>query len=1278
MTTKKLLLTLLTTALPFFLAPQLQAQQGLFIANEGQWNEQARYRIEMPMSYAFLEGRAITYKLYHPGFFGEKHAHHRDEQARAQNMPSPRKIDGQVLRAVFLDAHEPVLRGERQSATHFNFFMGKDRSRWRGRVPAYGAVRYRDLYPGVDLHYYQKYGTLKYDLIVAPQADPNQIRLKYEGHEGIELHQGRLRVYTQFNYLEEQTPVAYQVVQGEKVEVPAAFVLDGDTVSFRFPEGYDSDRELVIDPEIVFSTYSGSSQDNWAFTATYDNDGHTYTAGITRADGSFPTTPGAFQEDIPPEANPDVSPATTDVAVQKFNADGTALLYSTYLGGGYTDVPHSLIVNGDNELIVMGTTSSPDFPTTDNAYERNFKGGTGQALPDGSELQNFMGFSYDRGSDIFISVFSPEGASLRGSTFLGGSDNDGLDLSGLTSLTRNYGDFFRGNLAIDEDGSIIVAGITQSNDFPTTGNSFQRNLGGPQDAVISSLSPDVSLLQWSTFFGGNGFEGAFSVQQTPKGDWAFCGGTDSNNLPVAGNPINPNYQGNTDGYVAVISSDGRQLLNSTYIGTGNYDQTYLMDLDTDGNILVFGQTTGQYPVSGDNLFSNENSGQFLHKLTPDLSATVFSTVFGSTNSSGEAIVPNIRPTAFLVSECGSIYLSGWGGSTNAGFIGGNTRDMPVKVDETPVIAKTDTDGSDFYLMQLSADATSLRYAAYLGGDSESDGDHVDGGTSRFDKQGNIYHAACVCRNNDFPSTPEVFSESNMSNGFCNNLAFKYRLDVINAQVNPTAPDPETGELVETTQGCPPLAITFTPEGIAGDNLIWDFGDGTTAQQGAPGAITHTFTEPGTYTVTQESIEPASCEQAVSDARTSEVFPADFSINPDESVCQGEEVQLLATGGNSYEWVDPNGTLNAIDIPNPTAEANQNSGTTTYEVRIENEFGCRDTLQTSLTVFPGSVELDSQWVEYCVEFPDVVLSAESFEDNALSWTLDGESYTPDPSNGFTFSPGENGSYEFIAQYESNEGCVFSDTMVVEIPEDFVGLAYLDAEVSDGGTICQGDSIALSVDPGFEYQWSPEATLSASDVPNVQASPVESTTYTVRIFGGKEGCFVDREIPVEVIPEIIPVIDYEFEYECGELVRVKLSNETEAAQNQRWEWDGKAFSQEAQPGFFQPDNAGIHTLSLVASTRQCVVVEQVEVEIPDAVRPPNVITPNNDGKNDTFVVAGLEGWRLQIFDRWGTPVFETTNYQNDWAGEGGTGNSYYYLITAPDGTQCKGIIHVLGKQ
>ncbi|MDP4586779.1 MAG: hypothetical protein NWS86_01250, partial [Flavobacteriales bacterium] len=256
---------------------------------------------------------------------------------------------------------------------------------------------------------------------------------------------------------------------------------------------------LIIDPELIFSTYSGSFSDNFGFTATFDNDGHLYSGSSAFGNG-YPTTLGAYQE-VWGGGDGQGNLAGTDIAISKYELDGTSMIYSTFLGGANDELPHSLICNAAGELIVLGTSSSPNYPTSTSAYSSDFQGGTNIA-PSG------VGVQYVNGSDIVITKLSASGASLIASTFLGGSGNDGVNASPI--LKFNYADEFRGEVELDEEENILIASCTYSNDFPIF-NGIQNNNAGGLDGIITKLNPELSEIIWSTYYGGSGDDGVYSL-----------------------------------------------------------------------------------------------------------------------------------------------------------------------------------------------------------------------------------------------------------------------------------------------------------------------------------------------------------------------------------------------------------------------------------------------------------------------------------------------------------------------------------------------------------------------------------------------------------------------------------------------------------------------------------------------------------------------------------------------------------------------------------------------
>ncbi|MFN3940555.1 MAG: hypothetical protein ACK4IY_08195, partial [Chitinophagales bacterium] len=454
----------------------------------------------------------------------------------------------------------------------------------------------------------------------------------------------------------ETKPVAWQIIDNEKVFVPCRYLIQNNIVSFQFPHGYNATYDLVIDPELIFGSYSGSSDDNWGYTATYDLEGNLYGGGIVMGSG-YPTTTGAYDVTF--------GGGYCDVGISKFSADGSSLIYSTFIGGSGNDLPHSLVVNSAGELIVYGTTGSTNFPTTAGAFNEDFSGGTSITV---TYVVNFTGV------DIFVAKLSADGTTLNASTFVGGSSNDGFNTA--LSTHYNYGDHARGEIIVDADDNIYVASSTYSSDFPVTAGAYQATYGGTQDAVVFKMNSNLSSLLWCTYLGGSAADGGYSLKLLSDGNVVVTGGTASSNFPVTGGVWSGTYGGNVDGFVSILNSSGTELIASTFAGTSQYDQSYFVETDVSDHIYITGQTRGSWTVS-DDVYYNTNGSQFITKFEGDLSAIIYSTRFGS----GTTAV-NISPSAFLVDVCENVYVSGWGGSVNNSFniATGNTSGMPVTAD----------------------------------------------------------------------------------------------------------------------------------------------------------------------------------------------------------------------------------------------------------------------------------------------------------------------------------------------------------------------------------------------------------------------------------------------------------------------------------------------------------------------------------------------------------------------------------------------------------------------
>jgi hypothetical protein len=277
-------------------------------------------------------------------------------------------------------------------------------------------------------------------------------------------------------------------------------------VSFEIGK-YNPNEILVIDPEIVFSTYSGSSALNFGYTATYDNLGFLYAGGSVFEPG-YPATPGAYDISFNSYASFDfffsgwrqIIYGVSDMAISKYDTSGTKLIYSTYIGGNMSELPHSLVVNEQGELYILGTTGSNNFPVSANAYNKNYNGGTPVYLPNGIFIY------YTTGTDMVVTKLSADGTQILASSYLGGSGNDGLNMNG--NLTYNYADQLRGEIILSNEGEPIIASSTFSNNYPTK-DAIQNQYSGNQDGVITKLKSDLSDIVWSTYYGGTGADAIY-------------------------------------------------------------------------------------------------------------------------------------------------------------------------------------------------------------------------------------------------------------------------------------------------------------------------------------------------------------------------------------------------------------------------------------------------------------------------------------------------------------------------------------------------------------------------------------------------------------------------------------------------------------------------------------------------------------------------------------------------------------------------------------------------
>lgn len=1053
-----------------------------FIENKGQWPDFVFFRAENKQSKIYLEEGRI---LYH---FMDLSALHK---AHGKEFKGEPKLRQELIAAKFIGAQKVTeIQSAKPAREYYNYFIGNDKSKWAADVKAYADVRLNGMYPGIDLHYNNQGDYLKYDFIVAPGADPKLIQIQYQNAKSISVNKkGLLRIEGEIGLIEEAKPFAYQIVNGKIIEIPCKYKLDGDMVSYDLGK-YDKKLELIIDPEIIFASYSGSLSDNFGMTATYDYEGNLFSGGIVFGN-SYPTTAGAFDAignftQVNPQApnNPPLSPyGVTDIFITKYSADGTSLIYSTYIGGGSdnggTDVVHSLICNEQNELYFFGTTSSSDFPLV-SPIQATFGGGVYREFM--SNGTYFWGNNQNQatgGTDLIIAKLSANGSNLLASTYYGGSHNDGLNynengiINGnqFSGLMYNYGDPFRGEIMLDDEGNVYVASCTYSSNFPMV-NATQSTYGGNQDGVLIKFNPALTTVLWSTYWGGNARDACYAIKFDSAGNIFAAGGTLSADFSVTPGAFQTTHGGvsQPDGFVSKFSP-AFALLNSTFIGTALYDQSFFLQVDRDDFIYVLGQTRGTLtPTPGK--YANPNSGQYIMKFNNNLSAQEWQTVFGNGNT-----LVNISPTAFLVDVCGNIYVTGWGGGI-AGSLqqGSPVTGMPITPD---AFQPNSGNGYNFYLIVLGIEAEELLYGTYLGGGTSQE--HVDGGTSRFDRMGVVYHSACggCGANSDFPTFPaDVWSPTNNSAN-CNNLVFKFDFKIV----------PQSNFTSTILEGCAPLTVDFVNLSSDTTNFFWDFGDGIIVDNVVN--PTHTFTQPGVYEAMLVVVDK-NCQLSDTSVVTITVFE-DLILNLPEDIvaCNVDEVEITADSGgtaDTYHWstnINFTDTLNVFpNDPNLTVNIS-NSGT--FYIQVTNEF-CEKIDSITVTFIDETLELiDSTIICLGEETPITVINTNPNVSFTYSWTPSSAIVSGANSSTVIVSPT---SSQYIYLYAvANNGCEIWDSVFVQV--NFLDPSLLNAiavpdSVPPGGATVQ---LIGNAPEGYTTTWLPMNSV-------VNPSALETSSFVTQ--------------------------------------------------------------------------------------------------------------------------------------------------------------------------------------
>jgi gliding motility-associated-like protein len=777
------------------------------------------------------------------------------------------------------------------------------------------------------------------------------------------------------------------------------------------------------------------------------------------------------------------------------------------------------------------------------------------------------------------------------------------------------------------------------------------------------------------------------------------GGTNSTNLNFT-NGHTLSYQGGIgDGYLFRLGAGNNPtVINGTYIGSNEYDQVYFVQTDVSDNVFILGQTEAFMPITP-GLYGNPNSGQFIRKYTPDLVTMQWNTTIGAGSGHVE-----ISPTAFLVSDCNEIYLSGWGGTLNSNSsvsqaVNSSSNGMPV----TPDAYQSTTTGNNFYIAVLGQDAQTLKYGTFMGGMSNVSPNHVDGGTSRFDKSGFMYHsvcASCGASNTGFSTTPGAFSTTSQSSN-CNLAIFKFELNKIEAIIG--EPEP----LI-----CLPDMVHFVNNSANGNTFNWNFGDGNTSLLENP---SHLYGGPGNYTVTLVVSDSSGCFSP--DSVTFQINLGIYSgeVNSISSaICPGTPFQLNASGGTSYLW-SPANVLDNPTIPNPTATVFE---TTTFSVIIADECGV-DTFEVVLPVFSANAQASND-TSICIgnsvplfasgggtylwspsDYLDNPTSATptSTPTETITYTIDivtpnGCELTENVQIQVFFTPPipvipdtvlvcrggskqitVSGADTYMWDFSPIINPLNSPTITITPTSDqwlycnffnacglardsvYVKIVDPSITVSPDTIICPGKVAMLVATGGVSYQWFPTIGLNTAVNDTVYASPNQTTAYQV-IGVDQNGCIDSAIVTVGIFPTpFIQTVPDVYAFIGDQIVLGATSSSPGTIY-----WSPAEFLScvVCLNPIANPNKNFIYTVYFT-DINGCQASDNVHIYYDAIIYIPNTFTPNNSMLNEIFKAEGgnIKQFKLTIYNRWGEKIKILTSLDDYWDGT-------YKGIPCQDGT------------
>ena len=641
-----------------------------FIENKGQWNSDVLYLCRMGGLDVWITKYGVNYTFYKI----EKDT----KGAKEKTTLIPDKFNHEDIENGTLLGHRVLMKlqnynpnpkreGKQKQNGYYNYFIGNDPSKHANYVSLYKEAVIKDIYNGIDLRYYFDKGSLRYDYIVHPEADPNQIAFALEGQNNAFIKDGNLCFSTRFG---EVMMAELRTYQGKNT-IQSHFEKQDNIWKIALGE-YDKTKDLIIDP-LIFSTYIGGNDNDYIKGIAVDSLNDVYITGQTYST-DYDITPGSFQQVY----------QNIDIFVTKLNSLGDSLIYSTYVGGYTTDASLSLVVDALGNAYIAAYTNSSNLYITNGAFQSTIEGPL----------------------DAFVFKLNAFGSAIIYSTYIGGSNGDyatdiAIDLSGNAYITGHtnstnyditpncyqstfegiedvfitklnstgtnliYSTYIGGSgvdkgfaIAIDNDGYAYITGYTESTNYDVTSLAYQTSNGGQQDAFMTKINTTGTSLVYSTYIGGTGNDVAYDIAATPGLVAYITGSTESSDFDVTTGAFQTSLSGGEDAFVTKISTLFKWLVYSTYIGGGNYEYGRSIKVDNCGNAYILGSTSStNYDITPDAYQTTcQGYDAFITKLNPTATSIIYSTYIGGDN------YENISNVA--LDNDNNVYIVGYTQSTN--------------------------------------------------------------------------------------------------------------------------------------------------------------------------------------------------------------------------------------------------------------------------------------------------------------------------------------------------------------------------------------------------------------------------------------------------------------------------------------------------------------------------------------------------------------------------------------------------------------------------------------